>query len=385
MPESIVQLTERFDLQISLLVIGAILILTLFVYNYLRTRKVKKQLQNQFSQTPLEGSTEFPSVMKEPVLEDTSSDRLEPSFREDSSIADDSLAVFNHQTEFKPESAFSESPQLYTSKMDPNIDCVVALKFALAISGNEVIERISTWPNNPNYRIALEGLFENGLTSIWEMVFPDHLYKEIQVSIQLANRRGPIRIDELSEFLGLAANLANELEAEIDLPPTPQVLAQAQDLDEFAVQCDVQLGLNLVPNMISWETKDIERAFQAYGFIMSRDGFSFNFSEGNQLIFKAQVPGLNFLTDDLQTFRVKSVVFSLEIPLVPESLNPFAKMFNVAQQIAKDIDGKILDDNGKVLEANSVGMIIAQLAPIYGLMHDRQISPGSPTATRLFS
>ena len=94
---------------------------------------------------------------------------------------------------------------------------------------------------------------------------------------------------------------------------------------------------------------------------------------------------MNFLTDDLQTARVKSILFALEVPLVPEEFHAFSKMLEVCQKIAQELDGKVLDDNGQVLEISSVDMITAQLEPIYGLMRERQILPGSASAARLFS
>jgi FtsZ-interacting cell division protein ZipA len=60
-------------------------------------------------------------------------------------------------------------------------------------------------------------------------------------------------------------------------------------------------------------------------------------------------------------------------------------MYKSSAAIASELDGRVLDDNGNVLEANSIDVIIAQLEPIYALMQERQILPGSATALRLFS
>jgi hypothetical protein len=273
----------------------------------------------------------------------------------------------------------------YSSRMDPNIDCVVALKFSLLISGQEVMEKMSHWSSNPTYRIACEGLFEKEVQQAWESIQADHEYRELQLSIQLANRRGAISKEDLAEFLGLAAQLANDVDAEIDLPPIPQVLSQALDLDQFAVQSDIQLSFNIVPNMISWSTKDVEAVLISNGFILSRDGLFFNYILNNRILFKAQIPGVNLLTDDLQTLRVKSVLFALDVPLVPQELNPFSKMLETSKLIAQELDGRVLDDNNQVLELNSIDMIVAQLHPIYAMMEERQIPAGSASAARLFS
>jgi len=137
--------------------------------------------------------------------------------------------------------------------------------------------------------------------------------------------------------------------------------------------------------MISWSTKDVEAVLINNGFLLSRDGLFFNYILDNRILFKAQIPGVNLLTDDLQTLRVKSVLFALDVPLVPQELNPFSKMLETSKLIAQELDGRVLDDNNQVLELNSIDMIVAQLHPIYAMMEERQIPAGSASAARLFS
>ena len=241
------------------------------------------------------------------------------------------------------------------------------------------------WPINPQYRMACEGLFELDEKLAWENIDPEHYYRELHFSMQLANRRGPVSKEDLAEFLGLAAQLAGEVDAEIDLPPIQNVLIDAQELDDFAVQCDIQLSFSIVPNMLSWSAKEVEAILVKNGCLLSRDGLSFNHFSQNQLLFKVQIPSLNFLTDDLQTQRIKSIIFALEVPMVAEDYDAFTKMYEISSVIASELDGRVLDDNGQVLDIGSVELIKAQLEPIYALMQERQILPGSATALRLFS
>ncbi len=388
MPDSVLQLIEQLDLQKALLIIGALIIVALIFNNIIRTQRLKKRMMSNFAQAAAQDFLES-GMLIEPHLGPTSNDseqqsrlgisdnaQSRPQGQRITPIEQDSLSS-------KVENENSEEP--YSSRMDPNIDCVVALKFSLLIQGQEVIEKMSHWPTNPTYRISCEGLSEKDTNQAWESIQPDHEYLELQLSIQLANRRGPISKEDLAEFLGFASQLAQDVDAEIDLPPIPQVLSQAQDLDQFAVQSDIQLSFNIVPNMISWSTKDIEVILIKNGFLLSRDGLFFNYFLQNQIIFKAQIPGVNLLTDDLQSLRVKSVVFALDVPLVPQEFNPFSKMLETSKLIAQELDGRVLDDNGQILELSSIDMIVAQLQPIYAMMEERQIPAGSSSATRLFS
>ena len=386
MPESITQLTERFDLQIALLAIGAFLIIVLLLYNFVRTQKLKKQLMNSMAKAIVSEKLDAQHETISEPYQGMDVSKIEPNFTESSFVDKDLSPGLSSLT--TPESLPSDSgdgQSSYSSRMDPSIDCVVVLRFALLVSGKEILERMFHWPSNNSYRIATEGLYEFEGSTVWELINEQHVYREIQLSMQLANRRGPIGQEGLSEFLGLGAELASEIDAEIDLPPISQVLFQAQDLDHFTVQCDIQLGFNLVPNMISWSPKEVETSLYNNRFVLSRDGLFFNYVEDQILLFKVQIPGLNFLTDDLQNFRIKSILFALDVPLVPEHINAFSIMLEVSLKIAQELDGKVLDDNGQILELASVNTIIAQLEPIYLLMRERQIFPGSPSAARLFS
>jgi hypothetical protein len=138
-------------------------------------------------------------------------------------------------------------------------------------------------------------------------------------------------------------------------------------------------------NMNSWGTKEIEAALIKEGLKLSREGSHFNYSADETLLFKAQVPSLNYLRDDLQKARIKQVLFTLDVPLVNESFQPFLKMLEIAQTLAQEMDGRLLDDNGQSLEPSAIESILTHLKPIYELMHSRQILPGSPTASRLFN
>jgi hypothetical protein len=382
MPESVLQLIEQLDLQKALLVVGVLIIVALIINNLLRTQRLKKRMMSSFAQAAMQENVTS-AVMIEPHLGPitTNPDHLNNIVNLQNSQNLTGTTVDCLVPNFEDVSPEGE----YSSRMDPNIDCVVALKFSLLILGQEVMEKMSHWPSNPTYRIACEGLFENDVQQAWESIQADHEYRELQLSIQLANRRGAISKEDLAEFLGLAAQLANDVDAEIDLPPIPQVLSQALDLDQFAVQSDIQLSFNIVPNMISWSTKNVEAVLINNGFILSRDGLFFNYILNNRILFKAQIPGVNLLTDDLQTLRVKSVLFALDVPLVPQELNPFSKMLETSKSIAQELDGRVLDDNNQVLEINSIDMIVAQLHPIYAMMEERQIPAGSASAARLFS
>ena len=377
MPESIPPFLVQFDLQIALLLIGAVLILALMLYNLSKSKKQKKQT------TDVYGADYFlnKSTSGDPFLGQDAS-RIEPGLKDgQGQLADDLGASIGKTPDLVTE-------KKYISKIDPAIDCIVMFRFTMPVRGEDVLMQLQKWPSNEPFRIAVEGYSEavnDEAKSTWETLNKDHAYRELQVSIQLANRRGPIQGDTLTEFFGLGQQLAQVFDAEIEVPPLQDVLELAQDLDQFAVQCDIQLGFSLMANMNSWGAKEIEAALIKEGLKLSREGMHFNFYADETLLFKAQVPSLNYLRDDLQKARIKQVLFTLDVPLVNESFQPFLKMLKIAQTLAQEMDGRLLDDNGQSLEPSAIESILTHLKPIYELMHSRQILPGSPTASRLFN
>ena len=60
-------------------------------------------------------------------------------------------------------------------------------------------------------------------------------------------------------------------------------------------------------------------------------------------------------------------------------------MLEVGQLLAQELDGRLLDDNGQPLSVLLTQNIQNQLTPIYQLMRERQIEPGSASALRLFN
>lgn len=389
MPERILEFTDQLDLQIALYIIGGVIFFGLLLHNTLRNRQLKNRLMANLAQAAMQEAVEAPSS-KEPHFGAQHLPAGHPADNHSlssSAFVSDTLEPSSggFATSVQDDGSGVQPSSISFSAMDPNIDCVVNLKVTLAVTGAEVIEKISQWPSRHSYRLFYEGQFESAGSNHWEALIADHAYRELQVSIQLANRRGPIHQEDLAEFLGLASQLAQEIDAEIDLPPMTQVLALAQDLDHFAVQCDIQLSFSVIPNMINWAPQEVDAVLVKNGCVLSRDGLSFAYSSQGQAVFKAQVPSLNFLTDDLQSQRIKNIVFALEVPLVDQDQEAFATMYDVARRVAADLDGRVLDDNGQVLESQSIGMIVAQLQPIYALMLERQIPSGSATAARLFS
>lgn len=282
----------------------------------------------------------------------------------------------------------SSSPAIVSSaeKIDSLIDCVIALRFSQGISGQEILMALESWPKNMPHIWLCEGLVlqEADSQEIWQAPQHDGSYIELQLAIQLANRSGPIGVVDLSDFASRAQALANTLDAEIDLPPINEILEEAKAIDSFAAESDIQLGITIQPKSDRWTLAEIKSAVSKAGFQLSRDGREYNRIVSGLNIYKLITEQYNFLRDDLSKPDISSIILLLDLPKVPQEIEPFKLMLNDAHLLAESLTGQLVDDAGRPLVDDAVITIQAQLDQIYQSMLRHGIPAGSATASRLF-
>jgi len=238
------------DLQFALAVIGLLILIAVAILNlkYARARR-KARAAGEYSVEDL--------FAKEPSFGQTSSDsegRAEPSFG-DIGVSTPSI----------PES-FS---------IDPRIDCVITLRFDESISGAEILEEINAWANEPSTSTArwmCEGLNADvDAAEDWEALRAEASYSELQLAIQLASRRGPIGVLELSDFCSRAQALAETLGSQIDMPSVNTMLESAKELDAMAAESDIQLSINVLFDEAT-PGANFDALMRKRGFRLSRNG-----------------------------------------------------------------------------------------------------------------
>ena len=344
------------ELQLALGLIGFVLLVVVMVYNALRLRKT-----------------------------------------ETSEISDEGFALASNADSLKEtrqEPVFSDAPKaspiirdLTGHKIDSLIDAIVALRLPESISGKEILGLMESWPKNTLNLSLVEGLANQvaGMDPIWEPIDVNGQYIELQVSIQLANRQGPIGLVDLTDFLGRCQSLANELDAEIDLPPVADLLEEAKQIDQFSAQTDIQLGITIIPHKGLWNLAEIQNVAVKAGFHLARDGKLFQRINGHVLLYSMMASKANFLRDDLEKPQVEAITLLLDLPKVPQELSPFEMMLADAHLLAEALGGHLVDDAGRPLVDDAVRAINTQLLDIYVTMASQGIPAGSLTAHRLFS
>jgi FtsZ-interacting cell division protein ZipA len=75
----------------------------------------------------------------------------------------------------------------------------------------------------------------------------------------------------------------------------------------------------------------------------------------------------------------------LDVPQVERAQEPFPRLCQVAQELARAMDGTITDDDGRPLSEAALQSIATDLEQLYNTLDGRDLSAGSPQARRLFS
>jgi hypothetical protein len=326
------------ELQLALGAIGVLFLIWVIVYNIRHARKKKQSIEEHIES--------FTSHVDEN----------------------------NEELEFASE--ISSKPSHSTENIDPRIDCVIALRFNQPISGIEILESLKSWADLETPWMA-DGLISTGpAEGVWGALDINHFYMEIQLAVQLASRRGPIGMVELSDFCSRVQALAELLDAQIDMPAVNSMIENANELDALAAQSDILLGINIVFDAKSWSWPHIESALLQRNYVLAEDGVSFEYQVDNKIIFRTAKL-------DRQT-PITQITFLLEVPVVAQHYRPFELMLNQAVDVAQVLQGRLVDDNGVNLTENSVGVIAQQLESLYAQLDKSGIPAGSSTAIRLF-
>ncbi len=270
--------------------------------------------------------------------------------------------------------------------LDALIDVIAPLALDEPVSGDAVLAALPGTRRVGSKPFAVEGLPDNG--SEWEAPRPGERYRALQAGVQLANRSGALNDIEFSEFVVKAQAFADALGASPDFPEMRAEVARARELDAFASGHDAQLGFTLRARRSAWSPGFVAQHAARVGFVAG--------SLPGRMVLPAETAGqapvlsLAFdaqaaMAEDPEQSALREVSLSLEVTHVPRSKQPFVRMRSVAAALAGAMDGLVTDDAGQPLPAETMDRIGHDLENLYDALDSRDLAAGSPQARRLFS
>ena len=270
--------------------------------------------------------------------------------------------------------------------LDALIDVIAPIALEHPASGDAALAAMPPTRRAGSKPFAVEGF--NDSTRQWETPAPGQRYSAFQAGVQLANRVGALNEIEYSEFVMKAQAFADAINGSPEFPEMLHEVARARELDQFASGHDAQLSFTLRARNAAWSPGYVQQNAARCGFVAG--------AIPGRLVLAASGVGLPpmltlgydsqaAMSDDPEQSAVRDIMLSLDIAQVHRSEQPFARLREVAAQLAEAMDGVLCDQNGTPLPAMTMEPIAADLEQLYDQLDSHELSAGSVLARRLFS
>ncbi|MBA4262724.1 MAG: cell division protein FtsZ [Comamonadaceae bacterium] len=376
-------------LQISLAIIGGLVLAGVVAYNAWLTRRSAPRTASERSpqggalpesrvlRDTLPGGTEPRGGAEriEPVLGDILSDGdlAEPALPRAPSVVPVTLSNVVNPPDKKP-------------GLDALIDVITPLLLEGPVSGDALLAALPGTRRVGSKPFAVEAQSES--TGEWESPRPGQRYHALQAGVQLANRSGALNDIEFSEFVVKAQALADAVGAAPDFPDMRAEVARARELDAFASGHDAQLGFTLRARRAAWSPGYVAQHAAQLGFVAGV--LPGRMVLPGSVAGQAPILSLSFdpqaaMAEDPEQSALRDIALSLEVTHVPRSEQPFVRMRQAAAALADAMDGVITDDAGQPLSTDTMDAIGADLEGLYDALDSHDLAAGSAQARRLFS
>lgn len=272
-------------------------------------------------------------------------------------------------------------------RLDASIDSIAPIALDAPITGELAQLHLPTSRRAGSKPFHIEGL--NTQSHEWEVPQPHQRYSEFQAGVLLANRSGPLNEIEYSEFVQKVQTFADAIGGAVDAPDMLTVIGRARDLDVFAQSSDAVLTAELRTNGAAWSTGYVQQCAARHGFVAGalpgRLVLPGAAERGDPPMLTLNVDPQAALADDPNQSVVRSITLTLDVPQTPEAGEPFAAWHRVANDLAREMDASLVDDDGKPIALQAFAAIGQQLRTLYERMAAHDLAAGSAASRRLFS
>ncbi|NYT76708.1 hypothetical protein H0A71_06875 [Alcaligenaceae bacterium] len=338
------------DLQIALILLGILLILIVLLFNWWQDRRVRRQMQQH-----------FPEREQDPLMSATpAAGRREPG-----------LGAARAPDEDLPDDDPAEA--------DPATEAVIDIAFAQGVASESLYQAVQTLTRVGNKPVRIFAEREGG--GHRARLRAQETYMSMQLAVLLANRSGPLTDIEWSQLWTAAQGLAERFDGAIEGPEQGPVLQQAKELDAVCAHLDAQVGLALrlsEPHVIS----DVSSILKDIGF-MSHHGQLAWMSDTGLPRFTVLFDGLH--AHEVQADSVSRIDLLLDLPRSPADEQAFSRMASVGRDLARRLDGELLDDQGRPVPDGADQAIDGQLLGMYARLSQAGFEAGDARTVRVFS
>ena len=364
------------DLQISLMAIGGTIVVGVVSFNKWQEYKTRKTVERAFS------STHDDVLMKKDAGPANAPMRAEPGFNDAAGIA-----AFSGEAQAMSDAGnadnasatgeqFIEAAPAADLPVDPLIDCIIPLELATPVRGEKILALTQSVRHVGNKPVHFMACTEDGK---WEALSHGSVYTVLQAGVQLATRQSALNEIEYSELVSRLGQIAEALDAEVDLPDMAAVIHTARSLHQFVTECYAQLSVNVLSRAAPWNVDTLMVALRRQGFDLRPDG--------RLVMSDGEMSPLFTLSLNLAQGSESTSLLTLllEVPCVAPSRDGFGALVGCARMLASRLEGIVVDDGSQPLSDESLTEIASQVTSFYEHMDASEIPAGSTRAMRLFA
>jgi hypothetical protein len=363
------------DLHIALLLLAAVLLVLLIGYNKWQERRALQRLDSTLRSGVGDALLE-PSPIEAPMPDASlPPTRIEPKFGSLAAAPEPAIEEVDEPTipaDFSPAVEPAGTPAGWIE--DPLLDCVFELRCTHAVDGVTALDAIAGLLRQ-RFVLPVHAAAWDARTQQW--VHPDRFgfYSELLVAIQMANRRVSLDEVEASRFLAAVQQIAVALDADFDTPDVSRLVNLATELRNTTSEFDVQVGLTLEGDGGPWSAERLAEVAAKAELVQA----------GPVTWHRLDQAGTPLFTFTSASLLKDRLTLELDVPLAPVEAQPLRLMFAAASLIALDLGARIVDDNGKPVDAASLAGVEQRLEELYARMRQAGFEPGSPRALRLYA
>ena len=350
------------EFQLSLLIIGAVVVFAVYSYGYWQQWRYRRSLGAPFAEDSLPAKSKATVATR---VEHALDDPLAPDLESSPTV---------------------DAARDAGVQMDERSDYIVNMTLKYPLNSQALDDFLS---RRFDYGKTIRAIGCNAATGAWERLIPESVatYTSFKIGLQLVDRNGAVSDTRLADFRELLSEIGRKLDADMVLPMVDASIERARELDKFCAEVDQMIGINLLPaaGRVLFAS-EVARAVQQIGMSLQADGAFHQFDETGATLFTLGASDETpFQHHRLDQMRVDSLTFLLDLPRVNQPVQRFDEMTLLAMEIASTLGATLVDDQRVALGKAALSQIREQVESVERRMLAGGLTPGSDQAMRLFS
>ena len=392
-------LSNMSDLQLSLIIIGILVITGVVIFNWFQQQRYRRNIQEAFDH-------DHHDILLNTQDTDETSQRIEPRFNksESSEISHDSfdqhdlpdsLGDLNKVTipSHIPSTTINSAPLVSNSTSplldyDGNTNYLVNIKSDTIIANTYVAKLLQ---RKFDFGKPVYWLGQRHVDEPWEEITNESNvegdgYTVLRGCLQLADRAGAVSEVNLSKFRDLIQDIASQVHATADCTDIVSSHDRAVKLDKFCADVDIMIGINIISkDEGAFVGTKIRALAEASGFKLESEGVFKYRDDNNHVLFTlSNYESTPFLPEKMKSLTTHGVTFLLDVPRIAHGERVFDQMTHLAKIFSNTLGGIMVDDNRVPLSESGIHKSKQHLIEIQSAMKKNHIIAGSPSALRLF-